>query len=119
VKKETKDKKMDNCGSMTFVLRSKRVFPPLSSHKSVRYWNAGWFYLKKEIAPDLHDGLSAFTNTPPEELDNWRFIPNLTQHPELDRMAQRISWLVHDGLTGMDLTLSWYTRRIQPLTCFG
>jgi hypothetical protein len=30
-------------------------------------------------------------------------------------MAQRISWLVHDGLTGMDLNLSWFTRRIQPL----
>jgi hypothetical protein len=30
-------------------------------------------------------------------------------------MARRISWLVHDGLTGMELTLSWFTRRIQPL----
>jgi hypothetical protein len=30
-------------------------------------------------------------------------------------MARRISKQVHDGLTGMDLTLIWFTRRIQPL----
>ncbi|KAM0910076.1 hypothetical protein ACQ4PT_014405 [Festuca glaucescens] len=30
-------------------------------------------------------------------------------------MARRISKLVHEGLTGIDLTLSWFTRRIQPL----
>jgi hypothetical protein len=30
-------------------------------------------------------------------------------------MAQRISKLVHDGLIEIDLTLSWFTRRIQPL----
>ena len=35
VKKETKDKVMVNCGSMTFVLRTKRIFPALASHESV------------------------------------------------------------------------------------
>ncbi|KAK1685949.1 hypothetical protein QYE76_046797 [Lolium multiflorum] len=30
-------------------------------------------------------------------------------------MARRISKLVSEGLTRMDLTLSWFTRRIQPL----
>ncbi|KAK1698171.1 hypothetical protein QYE76_014868 [Lolium multiflorum] len=54
-------------------------------------------------------------NKPPEELSSWKLIPALAQYPELDKMARRISWLVHDGLTGMDLTLSWFTRRIQPL----
>jgi hypothetical protein len=29
--------------------------------------------------------------------------------------VRRISQLVHKGLTGNDLTLSWFTRRIQPL----
>jgi hypothetical protein len=63
----------------------------------------------------VHDGLPAFANNPPEELASWSFIPALAQYPELDKAARRISWLVHDGLTGMDLTLSWFTRRIQPL----
>jgi hypothetical protein len=115
VKKETKQKVMVNCRSMTFVLRSKRVFPPLSSHESVRYWNAGWFYIKNESVPGHHDGLPAFSNNPPGELASWSYIPNLAQHLELDKMARRISKLVHDGLTRMDLTLSWFTRRIQPL----
>jgi hypothetical protein len=115
VKKETKDKFMVNCGSMIFVLCTKRFFMALSSHESVRYWNAGWFYLKNISVPACHDGLPAFINDAPEELASWSFIPSLDQHPELEKMAQRISWLVHDSLTGMDLTLSWFTRWIQPL----
>lgn len=106
---------MVNCGSMTFVLRPRRVFTTLASHESVRYWNAGWFYVKNISVPGVHDGLPAFVNKPPEELPSWSFIPALAQHPELDKMVRRISWLVHDGLSGMDLTLNWFTRWIQPL----
>jgi hypothetical protein len=91
VKKETKDKVMVNCGSMTFVLCTKRIFTTLVSHESVRYWNTGWFYLKNISVPGYHDGLPAFINNPPEQLASWRFIPNLAQHLELDRMARRIS----------------------------
>ncbi|KAK1695848.1 hypothetical protein QYE76_012545 [Lolium multiflorum] len=36
VKKETKDKAMVNCGSMTFMLRPGRMYPPHDSHESVR-----------------------------------------------------------------------------------
>ncbi|KAK1621244.1 hypothetical protein QYE76_026761 [Lolium multiflorum] len=35
VKKETKDKIMVNCGSMTFMLRPQRMFPTLASHESL------------------------------------------------------------------------------------
>ncbi|KAK1667243.1 hypothetical protein QYE76_055402 [Lolium multiflorum] len=51
VKKETKDKAMLNCGSMTFMLRPGRMYPPHDSHESVRYWNAGWFY-EKNVSGD-------------------------------------------------------------------
>ncbi|KAK1678389.1 hypothetical protein QYE76_039237 [Lolium multiflorum] len=34
VKKETKDKAMLNCGSMTFMLRPGRMYPPHDSHES-------------------------------------------------------------------------------------
>ncbi|KAK1652194.1 hypothetical protein QYE76_069999 [Lolium multiflorum] len=115
VKKETKDKAMLNCGSMTFMLRPGRMYPPHDSHESVRYWNAGWFYVKNASVPNVHDGLPPFSNTPPEELASWSFIPTLAQTPILEKAARRISWLVHDGLTGAQLTLSWFTRRIQPL----
>ncbi|KAK1612242.1 hypothetical protein QYE76_035915 [Lolium multiflorum] len=115
VKKEMKDKAMVNCGSMTFMLRPGRMYPPHDSHESVRYWNAGWFYEKNASVPDIHDGLPKFINEPPEELASWSFVPSLAQTPILEKAARRISWLVHDGLTGAQLTLSWFTRRIQPL----
>ena len=100
VKKETKDKAMLNCGSMTFMLRSGRMYPPHDSHESVRYWNAGWFYVKNAPVPSVHDGLPPFSNTPPDELASWSFIPTLAHTPILEKAARRISWLVHDGLTG-------------------
>ncbi|KAK1648790.1 hypothetical protein QYE76_066595 [Lolium multiflorum] len=115
VKKETKDKAMLNCGSMTFMLRPGRMYPPHDSHESVRYWNAGWFYEKNVSVPEIHDGLPKFNNEPPEELESWSFVPSLALTPILEKAARRISWLVHDGLTGTQLTLSWFTRRIQPL----
>jgi hypothetical protein len=77
VKKETKDKAMVNCGSITFVLRTKSIFPTLASHESVWYWNAEWFYVKNISVPGIHDGLPAFANKPPEELASWSFISAL------------------------------------------
>ncbi|KAK1692560.1 hypothetical protein QYE76_009257 [Lolium multiflorum] len=115
VKKEMKDKAMLNCGSMTFMLRPGRMYPPHDSHESVRYWNAGWFYVKNVSVSNVHDGLPTFSNKRPEELAGWSFIPTLAQTPILEKAARRISWLVHDGLTGAQLTLSWFSRRIQPL----
>ncbi|KAK1680288.1 hypothetical protein QYE76_041136 [Lolium multiflorum] len=106
---------MLKCGSMTFMLRPGRMYPPHDSHESVRYWNAGWFYEKNVSVPEIHDGLPKFNNEPPEELASWSFVPSLSLTPILEKAARRISWLVHDGLTGTQLTLSWFTRRIQPL----
>ncbi|KAK1694334.1 hypothetical protein QYE76_011031 [Lolium multiflorum] len=92
VKKETKDKAMLNCGSMTFMLRPGRMYPPHDSHESVRYWNAGWFYEKNVPVPEIHDGLPKFNNEPPEELASWSFIPPLSLTPILEKAARRISW---------------------------
>ncbi|KAK1687186.1 hypothetical protein QYE76_048034 [Lolium multiflorum] len=114
VKKETKEKAMVNCGSMTFMLRPSRMYPPHDSHESVRYWNAGWFYERNASVPKVHEGLPQFVNEPPEELASWSFVPR-SPRPHSEKAARRISWLVHDGLTGAQLTLSWFSRRIQPL----
>ncbi|KAK1652939.1 hypothetical protein QYE76_070744 [Lolium multiflorum] len=81
VKKETKEKAMVNCGSMTFMLRPSRMYPPHDSHESVRYWNAGWFYEKNASVPKVHEGLPQFVNEPPEELASWSFVPSLAQTP--------------------------------------
>ncbi|KAK1630717.1 hypothetical protein QYE76_005032 [Lolium multiflorum] len=71
------------CGSITFMLRPGRVYPPTDRHESARYWSGGFFYLK-----DVSD-------------------------PASERM--RICKLTEEGLSGKDLTMSWFTKRIQPL----
>jgi hypothetical protein len=71
--------------------------------------------MKNDVAPYRPRSRPVFVNSLPVEKDSWSHIPNLSQHPELDKMAQKISKLVHDGLTVFDLTLSRFTRRIQPL----
>jgi hypothetical protein len=53
---------------MTFVLRPQRIFPALSSHVFVWYWNVGWFCVKNMTVPGIHDSLPAFVNNPLEEL---------------------------------------------------
>ncbi|KAK1601004.1 hypothetical protein QYE76_018344 [Lolium multiflorum] len=114
VKKETKDKAMVNCGSMTFMLRPSRMYPPHDSHESVRYWNAGWFYEKNASVPDVHEGLPQFINEPPEnfKLELRSFArPN----PDLGEGSGRISPASPRRTTGAQLTLSWFSRRIQPL----
>ncbi|KAK1665786.1 hypothetical protein QYE76_053945 [Lolium multiflorum] len=77
VKKETKDKAMVNCGSMTFMLRPGRMYPPHDSHESIRYWNAGWFYEKNISVQGVHEGLPKFVNEPPEERASWSLVPTL------------------------------------------
>ncbi|KAK1616625.1 hypothetical protein QYE76_022142 [Lolium multiflorum] len=96
----------------------------LGIHPDIRLWQFFYrvkketkekFYVKNVLVLGVHDSLPAFVNNPPEGLASWSLIPALAQYPKLDKAARRISWLVHDGLTGMDLTLSWFTRWIQPL----
>ncbi|KAK1686693.1 hypothetical protein QYE76_047541 [Lolium multiflorum] len=79
VKKETKDKAMVNCGSMTFMLRPGRMYPPHDSHESVWYWNARWFYEKNITVLGVHEGLPTFVNEPPEERDSWSQLNTLAE----------------------------------------
>ncbi|KAK1648177.1 hypothetical protein QYE76_065982 [Lolium multiflorum] len=90
VKKEKipKASELATCGSITFMLRPGRVYPPTDRHESARYWSGGLFYLK-----DVSDPASE----------------------RLTRAVRRICKLTEEGLTGKDLTMSWFTRRIQPL----
>jgi hypothetical protein len=116
IKKEKKEMVMINCGSITFVLRSKRVFSPMSTHESVWYWNAGWFYIKNEDALDHPPGLPVFINGSPVEKESWSYIPDLARCPELDNMALRVSKLTHDGLSrNVDFELVYTTGPTAPV----
>ncbi|KAK1670932.1 hypothetical protein QYE76_059091 [Lolium multiflorum] len=59
--------------------------------------------------------LPPFKNCPATELPTWTHCPHLSESPQLTRAVRRICKLTEEGLTGKDLTLSWFTKRIQPL----
>jgi hypothetical protein len=59
-------------------------------------------------------GLPKYVNNAPEVKDNSSFILDLTHHPYLDHMEPRIARLTMLKLSGNDLTLIWFKRRIQP-----
>ncbi|KAK1683704.1 hypothetical protein QYE76_044552 [Lolium multiflorum] len=59
--------------------------------------------------------LPPFKNCPATELPSWTHCPHFSDSPQLTRAVRRICKLTEEGLTGKDLTLSWFTKRIQPL----
>ena len=107
---------MCNCGSVTFVLRWRRKFP--TSINSVRYWNRDWFYYKNLTSGDQRQpkGLPEFKDGAAAILDSWKDCVSIGDHQDLLTMARRIGKLVDEGLWGSDVILSWFTRRIQPLS---
>jgi hypothetical protein len=117
VKKEKipKASELATCGSITFMLRPGRVYPPTDRHESARYWSGGFFYLKDVSDPASERVLPPFKNSPASEDPAWTQCPHLSESPQLTRMVRRICKLTEEGLTGKDLTMSWFTKRIQPL----
>ncbi|KAK1642007.1 hypothetical protein QYE76_059812 [Lolium multiflorum] len=103
------------CGSITFMIRPGRVYPHTHRHESAWYWSGGFFYLKDVSDPASTRRLPPFKNCPATELPTWTHCPHLSESPQLTRAIRRICKLTEEGLSGKDLTLSWFTKRIQPL----
>ena len=58
--------------------------------------------------PDLVDGAAA-------EAPTWRPHATLPYDIDAARSITRIEWFIDTGLTGLDLAMCWFVRRIQPL----
>ncbi|KAK1615088.1 hypothetical protein QYE76_020605 [Lolium multiflorum] len=117
VKKERirQSSELATCGTITFMIRPGRVYPHTDRHESARYWSAGFFYLKDVSDPANARKLPPFKNCPATELPTWSHCPHISESLQLTRAVRRICKLTEEGLTGKDLTLSWFTKRIQPL----
>ena len=117
VKKETVPQTLSlaTCGSITFKIRPGRVYPHTDRHESVRYWSGGFFYVKDVSNPANLKTLPEFKNGPASETPAWTKCPHLSESPQLTWAVRRICKLTELGLSGKDLTLSWFTKRIQPL----
>ncbi|KAK1698780.1 hypothetical protein QYE76_015477 [Lolium multiflorum] len=117
VKKERirQSSELATCGTITFMILPGRVYPHTDRHESARYWSGGFFYLKDISDPANVRKLPPFKNCPATELPTWSHCPHLSESLQLTRAVRRICKLTEEGLTGKDLTLSWFTKRIQPL----
>ncbi|KAM0851416.1 hypothetical protein ACQ4PT_052436 [Festuca glaucescens] len=117
VKKESvpKANTLANCGSATFKIRRDCIYPQTDRHESVRYWSARFFYVKDAEMPENTRRLPPFKDGPTTEVSAWNANPHISDFPEIEKKAKWISKLVSSGLTGKDLTLFWFTKRIQPL----
>ncbi|KAK1685224.1 hypothetical protein QYE76_046072 [Lolium multiflorum] len=72
-------------------------------------------HLRDVSDPASKRKLPPFKNCPATELPAWSHCPHLSESLQLTRAVRRICKLTEEGLTGKDLTLSWFTKRIQPL----
>jgi hypothetical protein len=81
----------------------------------VWYWSGNFFYLKDVSDPASPKVLPDFKDGPPSETPAWTQCPHLFESPQLTRAIRRIHKLTNEGLSGKDLTMSWFTKRIQPL----
>jgi hypothetical protein len=102
-------------GTITFKLRPGHIYAHTDRHEFVRYWSRGFFYLKG--VSDLASArvLLAFKVGPASETPSWTQCPHLSESTQLTRAVRRICKLMEDVLSGKDLTMSWFTKRIQPL----
>src|SRR3954471_15891516 len=104
-----------NCGTISFKIRPGRRFSDIVGHESCKSWQRTYFYgpdiplAGREVTyPDFADGASA-------EVSTWRSQASLPSDLDASRAIRRIEWFVETGLTGLDLAMSWFIRRIQPL----
>ncbi|KAK1617678.1 hypothetical protein QYE76_023195 [Lolium multiflorum] len=103
------------CGCITFKLRPSRMYPHTDRHESVRYWSGNFFYMKDVSDPASPRVLPDFKDGPPSETPAWTQCPHLSESPQLTRAVGQICKLTDKGLSGKDHTMSWFTKRIQPL----
>ncbi|KAK1616520.1 hypothetical protein QYE76_022037 [Lolium multiflorum] len=72
-------------------------------------------HLRDISDPASSKTLPTFKDGPASETPAWTNCPHISESPTLTRMVRRIYKLTESGLSGKDLTLSWFNKRIQPL----
>lgn len=82
---------------------------------TVRKWQEGWFYIHDEHTSTGHEGLRAYTEVTPLRSDRWKSKPSKEEMLEVDRLMRKIRALQDEGLTGVDLIVTWLDRQVQPL----
>jgi hypothetical protein len=98
-----------------FKIHRERTFSEIAGHESVKGWTGSYFYCKDMPKAGRAVGWPTFVDGATELHPSWSEAAPHPVTPELRRLIRRIEKLILDGLTGLDLVMCWFVRRIQPL----
>lgn len=102
------------CGGAVFYVKTGGGTIPyfdLPMPTSMKGWRSRWFFVKNEG----EDPLPAFTGRPPVPFHNWGYGVAARDRKKLDDLLPVIQQLREQGLTGVHLLRTFFSRRIQPL----
>jgi hypothetical protein len=71
-----------NCGSVSFVPRSRKSYPYIILHDSAKGWRGSFFYMADQAPPERKHGLRSFVDGPSEEQDSWGVMDDFTMDDE-------------------------------------
>jgi hypothetical protein len=71
-----------NCGSVSFVPRSRKSYPYIQPHDSAKGWRGSFFYRADQAPPKRKFGLRSFNDGPAEEQDSWGVMDDFTMDDE-------------------------------------
>jgi hypothetical protein len=89
-----------NCGSVSFVPRSRKSYPYIKPHDSAKGWWGSFFYQADQAPPIRKYGLWSFVDVPAKEQDSWDIMDDFTMDDECQLCSRWISKLVFSRLTG-------------------
>ncbi|KAK1681632.1 hypothetical protein QYE76_042480 [Lolium multiflorum] len=115
VKKERirQSSELATCGTITFMLRPGRVYPHTRRHESARC-GPRLLLFEGRLRPRERKQAATVQELPPPSFRHGRTAPTSPSHSELTRAVEADLRADGGGAT-KDLTLSWFTKRIQPL----
>jgi hypothetical protein len=67
-----------NCGSISFIPRSRKSYPYIKPHDSAMGWQGSFFYQADQVPPEKKYGLWSFVDGPTTEQDSWGIMDDST-----------------------------------------
>ncbi|KAK1603977.1 hypothetical protein QYE76_027650 [Lolium multiflorum] len=110
VKKEKvrQSTELATCGSITFMIRPGRVYPHTDRHESARHRSWGLLLSKGRLRPSEHKKFAAVQELPRHRASRGHTVPISPTRPTHTQLGGSRK-PTEEGLTGKDLTLSWFT----------
>ena len=101
------------CGAVRVVPRTSQ-YPDLRLLGLCARWELRFFYFPEVPSSSGGPFLPAFDPGLPTSRECWS-VRNYGDPDAIAILTKRLGELVEEGLTGLDLLITWQSRRVQPL----